>query len=116
MQRRERPAAAYIQFGDPAAIEPDRDKPGHVRPARSKLLDRQHEFFVVAALLAGDALGGEADDEGKRVVGYSTAYQKADLCVTVLHGECSLMPRLRREALCCIPGSAGRDLEGGSWV
>jgi hypothetical protein len=23
---------------------------------------------------------------------------------------------VRREALCCIPGSAGRDLEGGSWV
>ena len=30
--------------------------------------------------------------------------------------EHPLMPRLRREALCCIPGSAGRDLEGGSWV
>jgi transposase len=24
--------------------------------------------------------------------------------------------QVRREALCCIPGSAGRDLEGGSWV
>jgi hypothetical protein len=23
---------------------------------------------------------------------------------------------VRREALCCIPGSAGRDLEGGSWA
>ena len=23
---------------------------------------------------------------------------------------------VRREAPCCIPGSAGRDLEGGSWV
>jgi hypothetical protein len=23
---------------------------------------------------------------------------------------------VRREALCCIPGSARRDLEGGSWV
>ena len=38
------------------------------------------------------------------------------LCSEVLHGECSLMPRLRREALCCIPGSAGRDSKGGSWV
>jgi len=27
-----------------------------------------------------------------------------------------LMPRLRREALWCIPGSAGRDSKGGSWV
>jgi hypothetical protein len=26
------------------------------------------------------------------------------------------LPRLRREALCYIPGSAGRDSKGGSWV
>ena len=26
------------------------------------------------------------------------------------------MPRLRREALCCIPGAAGRNSKGGSWV
>ena len=30
--------------------------------------------------------------------------------------ERPLLPRLRREALWCIPGSAGRDSKGGSWV
>ena len=30
--------------------------------------------------------------------------------------ERALMPRLRREALWYIPGSAGRDSKGGSWV
>ena len=30
--------------------------------------------------------------------------------------EHTLMPRLRREALCYIPGVAGRDSKGGSWV
>jgi hypothetical protein len=30
--------------------------------------------------------------------------------------ERPLMPMLRREALCCIPGSAGRNSKGGSWV
>jgi hypothetical protein len=28
----------------------------------------------------------------------------------------TLMPHLRREALWYIPGSAGRDSKGGSWV
>jgi Osmosensitive K+ channel His kinase sensor domain len=27
-----------------------------------------------------------------------------------------LLPHLRREAPCCIPGSAGRNSKGGSWV
>ena len=26
------------------------------------------------------------------------------------------LPRVRREALCCIPGTAGRNSKGGSWV
>jgi hypothetical protein len=30
--------------------------------------------------------------------------------------ERPLMPLLRREALCCIPDSVGRDSKGGSWV
>src|ERR1017187_5001061 len=30
--------------------------------------------------------------------------------------RCAVMPQLRREAPCCIPGLAGRDSKGGSWV
>ena len=32
------------------------------------------------------------------------------------HAARTLMPRLRREALCYIPGVAGRNSKGGSWV
>ncbi|SRR5216683_6253935 len=32
------------------------------------------------------------------------------------HGGTSHMPNLRREALCYIPGVAGRNSKGGSWV
>jgi hypothetical protein len=38
------------------------------------------------------------------------------LCIVSAGRDRSLMPHLRREAPCCIPGSAGRDSKGGSWV
>jgi hypothetical protein len=34
----------------------------------------------------------------------------------LIRGGGTVLGTHSREALCCIPGSAGRDLEGGSWV
>jgi hypothetical protein len=46
--------------------------------------------------------------------------ESSDVRSAVLHRAAQEMGggthHVRREALCCIPGSAGRDLEGGSWV
>ena len=41
-----------------------------------------------------------------------------ELTVTAFRGKPggTIKGRVRHEALCCIPGSAGRNLEGGSWV
>jgi hypothetical protein len=62
-------AAAEVAVRDDTFIKADWDKPWDLRAAQPELVYSEDEFLVLVALVAAQAVTGEANDEGQGVIG-----------------------------------------------